>query len=249
MGTTILSRSATLLIGLLLLPGQAHALDLKKMLDGVKLPGSSAPSSGVAALGDGEIGQGLKEALSQGVSRAISSLGRTDGFLGNPRVKIPMPGFLSKVESALRTFGQDKYADQFVQSMNRAAEQAVPEAASIFGNAISNMTLTDARKILNGPDNAATEYFKKASSEQLTDRFRPIVGQATSSVGVTSSYKDLVGRAGYAVQLLGKDTTDIDGHVTNGAVNGLFTLIAAEEQRIRANPVARGTDLLKKVFQ
>ena len=122
-------------------------------------------------------------------------------------------------------------------------------STSIFGNAISNMTLTDARKILNGPDNAATEYFKKASSEQLTDRFRPIVEQATSSVGVTSSYKDLVGRAGYAVQLLGKDTTDIDGHVTNGAVNGLFTLIAAEEQRIRANPVARGTDLLKKVFQ
>ena len=235
------------LICLALAPS-SYALDLKKLLEGVKIPETSQ-ASGVAALSQGEIGKGLKEALSQGVQRAIKSLGKTDGYLGNPKVKIPIPDSLRSVESGLRAVGQNQYADQFVTAMNRAAERAVPEAASIFGSAISKMTLDDARKLLNGPDNAATDYFRRTSTDDLIARFRPIVEQTTKSVGVTSAYKDLVGRAGFVGQLLGKDTTDIDGYVTNQAVGGLFTLIAAEEKRIRTQPIARTTELLRKVFE
>ena len=160
-----------------------------------------------------------------------------------------MPEKLEPVESGLRAIGQDKTADQIVETMNRAAERAVPEAVSIFSDALSKMTLDDARKILNGPDNAATDYFRRMSTDQLVSRFRPIVAQATSSVGVTSAYKNLLGRASFVSQLLGKDSTDIDSYVTIGAVNGLFTLVADEEKRIRTQPVARTTELLKKVFK
>lgn len=227
--------------------GTSYAFDLKKLIE-TATSATGGSGSAVSALSQGEITQGLKEALSQGVQRAIASLGQTDGFLANPKVKIPMPGSLSKIESTLRTIGQDRYADQFVESMNRAAEKAVPEAANIFSSAISKMTLDDAKKILNGPDNAATEYFKRTSTDQLVQRFRPIVENATDSVGVTSSYKDLVGKAGFVGSLLGKDTTDIDGYVTEKGVAGLFALVAEEEKRIRTEPVARTTELLKKVF-
>jgi len=235
------------LLSVLLVPS-ASAFDLKKLIEGVKLPGSG-DGGPVAALSEGEIGRGLKEALSQGIRRAIDSLSKTNGYLGNPKVKIPMPEKLEPVESGLRAIGQDKTADQFVETMNRAAERAVPEAVSIFSDALSKMTLDDARKILNGPDNAATDYFRRMSTDQLVSRFRPIVAQATSSVGVTSAYKNLLGRASFVSQLLGKDSTDIDSYVTIGAVNGLFTLVADEKKRIRTQPVARTTELLKKVFK
>jgi hypothetical protein len=235
-----------LLVSTLSAPHTATAFDLKKLLQDVTK--STSSGDGVAALSQGEIGQGLKEALAQGVQRAVSALGKPDGFLSNAKVKIPMPESLQKIESALRAVGQDKYADEFITSINRAAEQAVPEAASIFGDAIKQMSVDDARKILSGPDNAATEYFQRVSTEQLVGRFRPIVERATDAVGVTSSYKDLVGKAGFVGSLLGKDTTDLDGYVTKQAVGGLFTMVAEEEKRIRTEPVARTTELLKKVF-
>jgi len=239
-----------------LVSAPADALEFKKLLQGVeapKLPGlpggsGSAESSGTS-LGSAEIGRGLKEALSRGAQRAVESLGRPDGFLGNAKVKIPMPGALSSIESALRAIGQDRYADQFVETLNRAAERAVPEAASIFGDAIRSMSWEDARRILQGPDNAATEYLKKVGSERLLARFRPIVEQATSSVGLTSAYKQLTGKAGFAGRLLGKDSVDLDGYVTGKAVDGLFTVVSEEEARIRRDPTARVTDLLKKVFR
>jgi hypothetical protein len=241
-----LSACALLLVSTLSAPHTATAFDLKKLLQDVTK--STSSGDGVAALSQGEIGQGLKEALAQGVQRAVSALGKPDGFLSNAKVKIPMPESLQKIESALRAVGQDKYADEFITSINRAAEQAVPEAASIFGDAIKQMSVDDARKILSGPDNAATEYFQRVSTEQLVGRFRPIVERATDAVGVTSSYKDLVGKAGFVGSLLGKDTTDLDGYVTKQAVGGLFTMVAEEEKRIRTEPVARTTELLKKVF-
>ena len=236
-------RVLALLLTALLVPAGAGAFDFKKLFEGVQGTGAAA------TLTDPEIAQGLKQALSQGVQRAVESLGRPDGFLGSSQVRIPMPDSLARVESTLRALRQDAYADQFIETMNRAAEEAVPEAASIFGDAIGRMSLDDARGILNGADDAATEYFRRTSTEQLVTRFHPIVARATDAAGVTASYKELVGRAGVAGQLLGRESTDLDGYVTSKAVDGLFTVIAQEEKRIRAEPIARTTELLKKVFR
>ncbi|MCH9674045.1 MAG: DUF4197 domain-containing protein, partial [Gammaproteobacteria bacterium] len=209
--------------------------------------GGSASSSSV--LSNGDIVQGLKQALLQGSQKAVGQLGQTDGFLGNPKVRIPMPASLQKVESTLRMLKQDKYADEFVQTMNRAAEQAVPKAVDMFKAAISQMTVADAKNILGGPSDAATQYFRRVGGPKLTQDFRPIVENATSQAGLTSSYKQLMNKGGGVLtQLMGKEATDLDGYVTEKAVDGLFTLIAEEERLIRENPVARTTDILKKVF-
>lgn len=214
-----------------------------------KPAGTSAPGLGAAAvLSEEDMVKGLKEALSRGTREAIARLGREGGFLNSPDVKIPMPDELQKVEKLLRQLGQAKYADQFVATMNHAAEKAVPEAATLFADAISRMSLADARSILKGPDDAATQYFRKTSEARLKERFRPIVQAATDQAGVTASYKKLMQKAGPLAQYLGKDATDLDGYVETKAVDGLFKLIAAEEKRIRQDPLARTTDLLKKVF-
>ena len=222
----------------------AHA-DWKSQLE--SLLGGGA-KSGPTALSDQDIVAGLKEALDQGARRAVDELGQTDGFLSDARVRIPMPPELETVESALRTLKQDRYADEFIVTMNRAAEAAVPEASAILGDAIRQMTVADAKQILNGPDDAATQYFRRVGEERLTTRMRPIVSEATSKTGVTSSYKTFMDKAGFAAKLAGADSVDIDGYVTNRALDGLFLLIAAEEKRIRENPLARSTDLLKMVF-
>ncbi len=219
--------------------------DWKSLLDSV-VGGGAAP--GAEALSNQEVVAGLKEALEQGARQAVGDLGQTNGFLSDPRVRIPMPQGLERVESALRTFKQDRYADEFIVTMNRAAEAAVPEASAILQDAIKQMTVDDAKKILQGPDNAATQYFRRVGEERLIARMRPIVSDATSKTGVTSSYKSMMDKAGFAAQLAGADNVDIDGYVTDQAVDGLFVLIAEEEKRIRENPLARSTDLLKKVF-
>ncbi|NQU10879.1 DUF4197 domain-containing protein [bacterium] len=208
----------------------------------------TAPAAVVKALTEDEIARGLKQALSNGVVHAVAQLGKEGGFLNNLDVKIPMPERLQQVEKALRALGQNKLADEFVATMNHAAEQAVPEAAQIFGSAVSQMTLADARAILQGSDDAATQYLRKTGGEQLTGKMLPIVKQATGKVGVTSAYKNLIQKAGPAAQLFGVQNADLDGYVTEKAVDGVFKMIAAEEKRIRANPVARTTDLLQRVF-
>lgn len=222
----------------------AHA-DWKNLLE--TLVGGDAASD-PQALTNQDIAAGLRAALDQGARRAVAELGQTNGFLSDARVRIPMPPQLERVEAALRTFGQDRYADELVVTMNRAAEAAVPEAGAILGDAIRRITVDDARRILEGPDNAATRYFRRVGEERLTSRIRPIVSDATSKTGVTSSYKTMMDKAGFAAQLIGVDTVDIDGYVTERALDGLFLLIAEEEKRIRENPLARTTDLLKKVF-
>jgi hypothetical protein len=224
--------------------------DLKKKWD----ESQSSPAvtstlgSATAALSDEEVVRGLKEALSKGTQQAIANLGKDGGFLNNLDVRIPLPDELKKVEKLLRGLGQDKYADQFVATMNHAAEKAVPEAATLFADAISRMTLADAKSILKGPDDAATQYFRKTSEAKLKERFLPIVQAATDQAGVTSAYKKLMQKAGPTAQLLGVGATDLDAYVEDRAVDGLFKMIAAEEKRIRQDPLARGTDLLKKVF-
>ena len=246
----------TALISLLVLPvilaSTALHAGLGDLLDVFKGAGTEeAPASTEAVTGqpsDGEMVAGLKEALNKGTQFAVDNLGKEGGFLDNPKVRIPMPDSLAWIEKTLRTLRQDKLADEFVASMNHAAEQAVPEAAAIFGDAIKGMSLEDARGILTGPDDAATQYFRRTTSDALTAKMRPIVEQATSRTGVTSNYKNMVDKAGGLSSLLSKDTTDLDGYVTEKTLDGLFLMVAEEEKRIRENPLARSTDLLKKVF-
>ncbi len=214
---------------------------------------SGVPASvSLAGLSQDQIAQGLKEALSRGVQKAVTGLGKPDGFLKDLNVKIPMPESLRTAERTLRTLGQKKLADEFVTTMNRAAEQAVPEAAAVLGDAVKQMSLTDARAILTGTNNAATQFFRRTSETNLFLRFRPIVAEATERTGVTRSYKammDKVGLAGsFGASFLGGEATDLDGYITHKALDGLFVKIAEEEKRIRENPVARTTDLLRQVF-
>jgi hypothetical protein len=253
----IVAHSSIVLLSSVFVAGLAHASfkdELLKQLNSAT--GGTASSntgtatqttSGVSGLSQAEMSKGLKEALSKGVKKAITQLGKNNGFLNDASVKIPMPESLSKVEQLMRTLHQDKLADQFVATMNHAAEKAVPEAASVFTDAISSMTLEDVQGILQGPDDAATQYFRKKSEASLTERFRPIVSEATGKAGVTKSYKKMMSKAGALAQFMG-GAEDLDGYVTAKALDGLFIKIAAEEKAIRTNPVARTTDLLKKVF-
>ena len=233
-------------------PGEAA--DLLDYFKRKPAPGatSAAPVS-LNALSQDQMAQGLKEALGKGVQQAVGSLGKTDGFLKDAGVKIPMPASLQKVEKALRSLGQEKMADEFVTTMNRAAEQAVPEAAAVLGDSIKQMSIADAKAILTGTNNAATQYFRRTSQTNLFDRFHPIVKKATEATGVTRTYKQMMDKAsgysgGFGMSLLGKDTTDVDRYVTTKALDGLFVKIADEEKRIRENPLARSSDLLQKVF-
>ncbi|MEP6944958.1 MAG: DUF4197 domain-containing protein [Acidobacteriota bacterium] len=198
---------------------------------------------------DSDISRGLKEALSKGVSNAVKLLGKNDGFLADPRVKIPLPNSLQKLEKGLRIAGQGPAVDDFVASMNHAAEKAVPIAIDVFVDAIKKMTFDDARNILlSGKDDSATQFFRRTSEETLRKKFRPIVEQWTAKTGVTNSYKAMIGKAGFAAQFLGKDATDLDGYVTQKALDGLFLLVADEEKKIRKNPIGRTSDLLRQVF-
>ncbi len=217
--------------------------------------GKSSPKPEAARGADlttDEITQGLKAALAQGVEHAVGSLGKEDGFLKDLKVKVPMPETLRKIERTLRAVGQEKAADEFVTTMNRAAERAVPEAAGILGSAVSQMSLADARLILTSTNNAATSYFRRTAETNLQTRFLPIVRQATERAGVTSAYKKLVEKASFggfsASSVLGSDATDLDGYITRKTLDGLFLKIGDEERQIRENPVARTTSLLQKVF-
>ena len=204
---------------------------------------------------------GLKDALGNGLQHAISELGHDGGFLTNLEVKIPVPEKLQSVEKAARAMGQGALVDQFEATMNHAAEQAVPVAASVFGDAVKNMSISDAQAILAGPDNAATQYFQRTTSTNLYALFLPIVQKATSATGVTSSYKQMMAKvdgagsggmfgslSGMADKYVGADALDLDAYVTNKSLNGLFKMVADEEKNIRSNPVARTTDLMKTVF-
>ena len=242
-----------LLVTLLLLPlhspvyaGLADLLDIFTAPDSGEQSVTESTATGV--LSDTEMVGALKEALDKGTRYAVDNLGREGGFLDNASVRIPMPDSLAWLEKTLRTLHQDRLADEFVTSMNRAAERAVPEAAAIFAEAVRTMTLEDARGILSGPDDAATRYFRDRTGPALAEKLRPIVTEATSSAGVTASYKQMVAKAGGLGSLLSSESTDIDGYVTARTLDGLFLMVAEEEKRIRENPLARSSELLRKVF-
>jgi len=198
-------------------------------------------------LSDAKIGSGLKEALKIGTGNAVNLTGKTDGYFLNQAIKILMPEKLRTVEKGLRAVGYGSQVDELVLSMNRAAEQAAPAAKDIFWNAIGEMSFEDARKILSGNETAATDYFKAKTTDKLTAAFRPVVEKTTNKVGVTQQYKELVGKY-ESIPFVKKETFDVDSYVVTKALDGLFHVVGEEERKIRTNPQARVTDLLKDVF-
>ena len=229
--------------------------DLLDFLGLGKSSTNTTASTLTTSLSQDQIVQGLKEALGKGVQHAVSSLGHDGGFLTNLNVKIPIPAKLQSVEKTLRFLKQDKMADEFIATMNHAAEQAVPQAAGVFGDAVKGMSIQDAKNILTGATNAATQYFRGTTETNLFDKFLPIVKGATDQAGVTSAYKRFIDKAGQnnplgslGESLLGAEPVDLDSYVTGKALDGLFTMVAQEEARIRENPVARTSELLQKVF-
>lgn len=204
------------------------------------------PSVG-GGLSDAKIGSGLQEALKVGTENAVVQTGSVDGFLLNKAIKILMPKPLQNIEKPLRLVGYGPQIDEFVVGMNRAAEKAVPFAKEIFWDAIGQMTFDDARKILNGNDTAATDYFKTKTSKKLHAAFRPSVEQVMDQVGVNRQYNDLIGK--YKNVPFSKSITfDVNQYVTEKTTDGIFYVVAQEEKKIRTNPAARVSDLLKEVF-
>jgi len=217
--------------------------DIGGLLGGGKAAGIPGP-----AADDAKVVDGLKEALSIGSANAISSTSKVDGYFSNQAIRILVPEKVRKVADVLRKVGYQKEVDDFVLSMNRAAEKAAPLAKAHFAGAIREMTFEDARKILGGGDTAATGYFRGKTQKKLYDEFRPVVSASMDEVGVTSSYKNMVGKYS-ALPMVGKaESVDLDDHVTTKALDGLFLVLGQEEKKIRTDPAARVTDLLKDVF-
>lgn len=198
-------------------------------------------------LSDEEIAIGLKEALNIGVEKGVDQLSKPDGFFKDPEIKIPFPEEVKKVESKLRTTGQGKMVDEAIESINRAAEDAVIDAKDIFIAAIKNMTLTDALGILRGEKNAATRYLEKSTRAALVEKFKPTVKVSLNKVGATRHW-NLMFSTYNKIPFVTKVNPDLDDYVTNKAIDGLFIQIAKEELAIRKDPTARVTELLKKVF-
>ncbi|HEX2567793.1 MAG TPA: DUF4197 domain-containing protein [Burkholderiales bacterium] len=190
---------------------------------------------------------GLKAALEKGSQTAVAALGRTDGFLGNPKVKIPLPESLSRAETLMRRVGMGKYADELVVTMNRAAEAAVPEARQLLVDAVRKMTVSDAKAILTGGETSATDYFRRTTRDQLHGRFLPIVKRSTAKVGLAQRYNEYA-QKGAALGLVKKDQADLDEYVTGRALEGVYLMVAEEEKKIRRDPVGAGSAIIRKVF-
>jgi len=224
------TQSTTAMIGLLILAAhqQARALSL-------------------GDLTEGDASQGIKVALEKGALAAIALLGKTDGFLGNPKVRIPLPGFLEDASKLLKMTGQGKRVDELVTSMNRAAEAAVPMGRDVLVGAVKAMSVTDAKNILGGGDNSVTQFFAEKTRTPLGDKFLPIVTQATEKVGLANQYNKVAGKAA-GIGLVKSEDANIQRYVTGKSLDGLYTIIGEEERKIRQDPVGTGSAILKKVF-
>ena len=203
--------------------------------------------AGVDSVTNQEAASGLKAALEKGSGVAVDVLGKTDGFMGNKAVKIPLPGTLKKYEKLMRNVGMGKYADELILTMNRAAEQAVPEAKKLFVDAVKKMSLTDAKGILTGGQTSGTEYFKRTTTAQLREKFLPIVKEATAKVKLAETYNEYA-QKGVQFGLVSKENANLDDYVTQKALDGLFYMVGEEEKKIRQNPLGAGSDIIKKVF-
>ena len=253
------------------LAGWQDYLDKAREVADTALGASSDHGASLGDLTQEEIAGGLKEALGKGVERAVRSLGSVDGYLENARVHIPLPGQLDAIKAGLKQVGQEKLADDFEISMNRAAETAVREAAPVFGKAITAMRFEDARALLDGGDTAATEYLRRTAGDELAERMRPLVQEATDNAEVTGYYKKMVtvgkdyagglggglgggldGSLGGWVGKLGSmfdaENMDLDRYITDKAMEGLYEVLAEQERQIRNNPGEWTTNALRKVF-
>jgi len=194
-----------------------------------------------------EVAEGLREALLKGVSVGADQLSQLNGYLGNPEIKIPFPPDVKKVEDRLRQIGLGKEVDRFVETLNRGAEDAAKEAKPIFISAIQQMTIEDAWSILKGQQDAATQYLKRTTSDQLKSKFKPVIQSSLARVNATKYYSDLVNTYN-KIPLVDKVNPNLDDYATDLAIQGLFNVIAKEEKNIRDNPLARTTDILKRIF-
>jgi len=214
---------------------------------GLTLVAVPARAVSLDQLSNSDASAGLKAALDQGVSAAVASLGKTDGFWSNPKVRIPLPENLQRAKSALRLMGRSRDVDELERGVNRAAEEAVPQAKQLLTSAVKSMSVEDAKGILRGGNDSVTQFFKAKTAPQLTERFLPIVGKVTAKSGLAQQYNSLAGQAAQ-VGLVKTDEATVERYVTQKALDGLYTMIAEEERKIRANPVAAGSDLIRKVF-
>jgi hypothetical protein len=244
-----------LLLTAAILPVQAGWLDQLGLGQAATNSTPASAGSALAALSQDQVVGGLKDALGNGLQHALAQLGHDGGFLTNLEVKIPLPQKLQAVARTLHSLKQDKLADDFTATINHAAEQAVPQAAAVFGDAVRQMTIEDAKGILAGPDDAATQFFRRTTQTNLYAKFLPIVQKATAGAGVTAAYKNMLAKVqtggawgGMLGGYLGDDSLDVDAYVTNQTLAGLFKLVADEEKQIRQNPAARTSGLLQQVF-
>lgn len=208
---------------------------------------ASGLSAAQSSLGEVKIGEGLKEALKVGTGNAVAQTGTEGGYFDDEQIKILLPDQLRSLDKGLRMVGYGPQIDEFVLSMNRAAETAAPAAKEIFLDAIGEMTIDDARKILAGSDTAATDYFREKTTDELTAAFKPTVSSSMNDVGVTKQYQDLVGRY-QSIPFASQVNLDLDDYVTSKAIDGLFVVVGEQEKKIRTAPAARVNDLLKEVF-
>lgn len=208
---------------------------------------AAAHAVSLADLSNRDAVAGLKEALTRSAGSAVGKLGKVDGFLGNPQVKIPLPDSLQQVDKLLRTFGQGRYADELVVTMNRAAEAAVPQAKALLIQAVKQMSVQDAKNILTGGDTAATDYFRSKTAQPLAVKFLPIVQKATARLQLAQKYDQFAGKAS-RFGLVDQNQANIEQYVTQKALDGLYLMMAQEEKAIRADPVGQGSKLLSKVF-
>ena len=210
-------------------------------------PGSAAWGAGLDAVNSKDASSALRAALGQGIDRAITQLGAADGFLKNPKFTIPLPPALEKADRALRLLGMSGDADELRTAMNHAAESAVGEAKPVFRQALQRMTVTDAKNILAGGDDAATQYFRQATSAQLAAKFKPIVTRATARVKLGPLYDKYAGQAAQ-FGLVRSEDANLDDYVTTKALDGLFGAIADEERAIRKDPVGQASSIIRNVF-
>ena len=239
---------ATMIGTLVTLGAWAQMPGLGDVMKGVqslnRVPGAPAQ---VGASDDATNAAGIREALAVGTENAVKSLSRPDGYFANEAVKILMPQGIRKVADVARKVGFERQVDEFILSMNRAAEKAAPMAVKFFGDAIRDMSMEDVRGILTGGDTAATDYFSRKTRDKLYAAFKPVVSKSIGEVGATRRYNDLMGRY-ESVPFMKKQSVDLEDYVTNKGLDGLFHMVAQEERKIRTNPMARTTDLLKTVF-
>ncbi len=230
-------------LALLCLPLNAHA-QFGDFLKGLE---DNIPDLNSSSLNTDKIVSGLKEALNVGTEKAVALTGATNGYLKNEAIKILLPGKLQSMDKALRMAGFGPQVDELVVSMNRAAEKAAPLAKPIFQDAITNMSFEDAQKILDGGETAATDYFQQQTRDQLASSFKPEVEQAMNQVGVVSQYNELVGQYS-SLPFVKSPSLDVNEYVVGKSLDGLFYTLGEEEKKIRTDPTARVTDLLKTVF-